>query len=476
MSVTTAPPSPPGAAAPSSFSSSSDPDPATTLASPRRAAHSAGRSSLPPAEAPTPRATPAALLALVREAVLAPHAAAARVPLPMHEPLSELQQRAEDLEYHALLDAAAACAPGSRARLATVAAFAVSAYAGVVRTGKPFAAVLGETFELVVGGGGGVGVGAGQGQGQGGGFRFLAEKVRAAPRPLNHAIAHGVAGWTFELEDELRMKFGASSVELTPRVLVRAAFPDGEAFSWGKVTTTIHNATALVGKMRLEHTGVCTVASALTGEACVLTFHGAGAGPGGRKAAREVSGVVVRGAGAGAAPVAPPVTLDGAWDTSLRAAGLDSASGSPTLLWSSRAATAGGGWAALVAGLGPHNRFGFGPWTAGLNAPPARTCACGGGDGGGGGGESPPPCCPARHAPLPPTDSRLRPDLRALEHGRYPAAAAAKAALEAEEAAKVACGARSPHAPTWFARRGGVEAEVGAAFLYAYRGGYWAAA
>ena len=79
--------------------------------------------------------------------MLAPHAAAARVPLPMHEPLSELQQRAEDLEYHALLDAAAACAPGSRARLATVAAFAVSAYAGVVRTGKPFAAVLGEKPE-----------------------------------------------------------------------------------------------------------------------------------------------------------------------------------------------------------------------------------------------------------------------------------------------------------------------------------------
>jgi hypothetical protein len=398
----------------------------------------------------------------VREAVVAPHAAAARVPLPMHEPLSELQQRAEDLEYHALLDAAGSHPPGSAARLATVAAFAVSAYAGVVRTGKPFAAVLGETFELVRGGGGKDKHGGG-----GRGFRFLAEKVRAAPRPLNHAIAHGAAGWTFELEDELRMRFGASAVELNPCVLVRVAFPDGEAFTWGKVTTTIHNATALVGKMRLEHTGTCTVTSSLTGAAAELTFHAAGKGPGGRAAPREVTGRVVGLAG-------PAVTLAGAWDAGLAATGLGqgaAAQAVPIPLWTSRAAGEPGGWAALVASLGPHNRFGFGPWAAGLNAPPARTCACGSAAA----PPASPACCPAPHAPLPATDSRLRPDLRALEHGRYPAAAAAKAALEADEAAK-AEGGGGAHEPTWFARRAGVEAEVGDDFLYAYRGGYWAAA
>ncbi len=441
-------------------SSSADPPTAATLACPRRAAHSAPRSSLPPAEAPTPRATPSALLALVKEAVVAPHAAAARVPLPMHEPLSELQQRAEDLEYSRLLDVAAAHPPRSRARLATVAAFAVSAYAGVVRTGKPFAAVLGETFELVRGG---EEEGDGAPSAAGGGFRFLAEKVRAAPRPLNHAIAHGAAGWSFELEDELRMKFGASAVELVPRVLVRVTFPDGEAFSWGKVTTTIHNATGLVGRMRLEHTGVCTVTSSTSGEACVLTFHAEGKGPGGRKAVREVSGVVVAAATAAPAAASPPLTLAGTWDGGLVAHGL---ADTPTPLWSSRAAATPGGWAALVASLGPHNRFGFGPWAAALNPPPPRTCGCEVAS------EDPTAaCCPAPHAPLPASDSRLRPDLRALEHGRYPVAAAAKAGLEADEAAKAAT-----HQPTWFAARPGVEAEVGVDFLYEYRGGYWAAA
>jgi hypothetical protein len=303
------------------------------------------------------------------------------------------------------------------------------------------------------------------GGGGAGAFRFLAEKVRAAPRPLNHAIAHGAAGWTFELEDELRMRFGASTVELVPSVLVQAAFPDGEAFRWGKVTTTIHNVVGL-GRMRLEHTGTCTVVSRLTGEACVLTFHGPGAGPGGRRASREVSGLVV-GADGCTPAASPAVTLSGTWDGGLAATGLCGSDGASTPIWTSQAADAGG-WEALVAGLGPHNRFGFGPWAAGLNAPPAVTCGCC--------TESPAataePCADA-HAPLPATDSRRRPDLRALEHGRYGEAAAAKAALEAEEARKAGPGGE--HVPAWFARVPGVGEVVGSEFLYAYAGGYWAA-
>ena len=166
--------------------------------------------------APPPRV--GSLLFLAREAVRAPDLAQAPVPIAMNEPLSELQQRAEDLEYSELLDQAALAPRGSRERLLLVTAFAVSAYCGVHRTGKPFASLLGETFELVS---------------ARKGFRFLAEKVRHAPTAINRAHARGRAGWTFDLEDELRVRLASSSpggIDLAPAVLVRVRFDDGDAY------------------------------------------------------------------------------------------------------------------------------------------------------------------------------------------------------------------------------------------------------
>ena len=174
------------------------------------------RRGLPPLAAPPPRV--GSLLFLAREAVRAPDLAQAPVPIAMNEPLSELQQRAEDWEYSELLDQAALKPRASRERLLLVTAFAVSAYCGVHRTGKPFASLLGETFELVS---------------ARKGFRFLAEKVRHAPTAINRAHARGRAGWTFDLEDELRVKLASSSpggIDLMPAVLVRVRFDDGDAY------------------------------------------------------------------------------------------------------------------------------------------------------------------------------------------------------------------------------------------------------
>ena len=67
---------------------------------------------------------------------------------------------------------AAAAEPRGLERLLLVAAFSVSAYSGVVRTCKPFNALLGETYELAC---------------PKKGFRFLAEKVRA---PLSQISSH----------------------------------------------------------------------------------------------------------------------------------------------------------------------------------------------------------------------------------------------------------------------------------------------
>ena len=63
-------------------------------------------------------------------------------------PLTEIQFRAEELEYSSLLDAAAQAAPGSVQRATLVAGFALSHYAATVRLDKPFLPMHGETFDI----------------------------------------------------------------------------------------------------------------------------------------------------------------------------------------------------------------------------------------------------------------------------------------------------------------------------------------
>ncbi|KAJ8263622.1 hypothetical protein COCON_G00160790 [Conger conger] len=73
-----------------------------------------------------------------------------KIPMPVNfnEPLSMLQRLTEDLEYSELLDRAARC-ESSLEQLCYVAAFSVSSYSTTVhRTAKPFNPLLGETYEL----------------------------------------------------------------------------------------------------------------------------------------------------------------------------------------------------------------------------------------------------------------------------------------------------------------------------------------
>lgn len=73
----------------------------------------------------------------------------------------------------------------------------------------------------------------------------------------------------------------------------------------------------------------------------------------------------------------------------------------------------------------------------------------------------------------PPTDSRRRPDLRAVEHGNWEAAAAARDALLAAQARRVAGEEGDKHEPAWFRVRD-PDATAGVAFMFEYAGGYWA--
>jgi len=87
----------------------------------------------------------------------------------------------------------------------------------------------------------------------------------------------------------------------------------------------------------------------------------------------------------------------------------------------------------------------------------------------------------------PATDSRRRPDLRAVEHGDWEAASAARDALLAAQACRAAAtaadasassssaegGGGGKHLPAWFRVRD-CDAKAGEAFMFEYAGGYWA--
>lgn len=59
-------------------------------------------------------------------------------------------------------------------------------------------------------------------------------QVQHQPAVLGHAFAEG-RGWTFTLEDELRVKFSGTTIDLVPIVLMRVAFHDGDTYIYNKV-------------------------------------------------------------------------------------------------------------------------------------------------------------------------------------------------------------------------------------------------
>lgn len=367
------------------------------------------RAALPPLATPPPKVT--GLFAMATAAMRTPDLISVPVPIGFHEPLSELQQRAEDYEYVELLNQAAEKAAGSLARHLLVAAFALSAYAGVHRVGRPFSSLLGETYELVR---------------PDLGFRFLAEKVAHAPRAVNRATAEAAAGWRLDTEDELAAAMSGTTIVLAPAFLARLRFADGDAYTWGKAATCVHGALLGPRHMWVQHKGTVAVASTVTDAVVTLEI---GRGWGRRN--RDVSGRARTAGGADAG-----LALRGAWDARLEA--VDDDTGEVALLW------------ACASGDGKGCRHTMTRWTASLNAPPRSRPAV-----------PPPPASDARH----------RSDMRALEGGRWgDAAAAREAGLERQ------AGAACAHAPTWFQPVAPLGTPAGrAAFVYEYRGGYWAA-
>jgi len=176
------------------------------------------------------------------------------MPVIFNEPLSFLQRIVEYMEYLNLLKRASESDdPIERHELIT--AFAVSAAASNwERIGKPFNPLLCETFEL---------------ERKDLGFKVVCEQVSHHPPVSAFHVESDL--YTFSGSIYPKLKFWGKSVEVTPKGLVTLYLKKHkEAYSWQNVNCCVHN--VIVGKLWIEHYGAMEVTNHMTKYKSVLNF------------------------------------------------------------------------------------------------------------------------------------------------------------------------------------------------------------
>ncbi|KAF2857482.1 hypothetical protein K470DRAFT_223296 [Piedraia hortae CBS 480.64] len=294
------------------------------------------------------------------------------MPVTANEPTSFLQRLAESLEYSALLDQAASSETAGE-RLMFVTAFAMSYFANSRvkerAVRKPFNPMLGETYELVR---------------EDLGFRFVAEKVSHHPvRMACQAESLRNGGWTFTQSPRPDQKFWGKSVELQTDGRCRVVLHGrGEHYSWNQATCFLRNVIA--GEKYVEPVQTMTVQSEGNQLSARATFKSGGMFSG---RSEEVS-VALLDSGEEMS-----LALTGKWTENLKR------TDTGAVVWT-------------VGALVPDAArvYGFTTFAASLNE-----------------------VTEIEAGKLPPTDSRLRPDQKALEEGRADDAEELKARLEEQQ-------------------------------------------
>ncbi|KAJ5580145.1 ATP12 ATPase F1F0-assembly protein [Penicillium hispanicum] len=345
------------------------------------------------------------------------------LPVSFNEPTSLLQRVAEDLEYTDLLDIAADRSD-SMERLLYVAAYAASEYASTIgRVAKPFNPLLGETFEYVR---------------PDKGYRFFVEQVSHHP-PIGAAWAESPR-WDYWGESSAKSKFYGKSFDInllgTWFLKLRPVMGGEELYTWKKVTSSVIG--IITGNPTVDNYGLMEIKNWTTGDVCYLDFK-----PRGWKAssAYQVSGKVVDRGGS------PKWSIGGRWNDKIFArhtpgfeaavSGQDPESAKTLLVWQAHVRPTG-------------IPFNLTPFGITLNALPEGLKAW-----------------------LPPTDTRLRPDQRAMEEGEYDLAAEEKHRVEEKQRAKRKERETNgeTYKPQWFVRD---KCPITGEEFWAHNGKYWA--
>lgn len=241
-------------------------------------------------------------------------------------------------------------------------------------------------------------------------LKFIAEKV--VHNPVVMAYHAEGDSWELYATTSGKTKFWGKSLEIIPQGVTHLKIGD-DHFEWTRPSSFMRN--IMMGTKYLEHAGKMTVLNSVSGLRCVLEFKESGYwGP-----SNQVVGTVLSSTGE------TKTTLEGKWDEQL-AQKLDSSH--LRVLWR----------------ISPFPRnapeyFGFTAFGITLNE-----------------------ITPDLENRLPPTDSRLRPDVRALELGDVDKAEEAKHRVEELQRERRRKGAERQ--PRWFK-------QVGEEWIYT--GGYW---
>ncbi|KAF8939276.1 hypothetical protein BGZ47_008232 [Haplosporangium gracile] len=414
------------------------------------------------------------------------------LPVYFNEPTSMLQRMAEDAEYIDLLDKAAR-QRGATERILFIAAFAMSNYSSTIgRVAKPFNPLLGETYEYCR---------------EDKQFRYISEQVSHHP-PISACYCES-PNYNFYAEVDVKSKFWGKSFEVLPKgtshveLKVPKSYAEGtqkiltdpndenkfiEHYSWRKVATCVQN--LIVGTPWIDNYGDMLITNHRTGETCLLTFkargwrgkdayeiRGAASDSRGKEiwevAGRWDSRLVARRAGGGhsgdlgsdaVAEGAIHLAEDEQGDISGRAASPSASS----LHTKSRSAGSLSPKQVLLlwkrdAIPSTPTPFNLTPFAMTLNDCPDEL---------------------KKH--LCPTDSRLRPDQRAMENGDFDVANTEKQRLEEKQRAKRRLlPAGKEHQPRWFKRNAADDGwdfvgrdlpgePLGSGAKASGRAGYWA--
>ena len=340
------------------------------------------------------------------------------LPVTFNEPTSLLQRVAEDLEYTEILDQAATF-DDSSLRCLYAGIFTASCYASTTkRVAKPFNPLLGETYEYTR---------------PDKHYRFFTEQVSHHP-PISATWTESPK-WDFWGESHVETKFNGRSfgvqhlgmwhIKLRPD----CGGPD-DFYTYKKPDNTVIG--ILVGNPQVDNHGEVRVQNHITGDVCVLNFKARGWRSSG---AFEVTGEVFN------KKKEKVWVLGGHWNDSIYAKKVtkgkkgDSLSLDRTKTNASHASSGPNydGQKFLVWKVAPRPDapFHLTPFAITLNAPQPKLVPW-----------------------LAPTDTRLRPDQRAMEDGEYDKAADDKHRLEEKQRAvrKKRDEAGETYAPKWFTR------------------------
>jgi len=175
------------------------------------------------------------------------------LPVSLFEPISVLQSMCEPLRYADLLEKC--CEQEDPLdRLCIVASFLVALFSNYVRTKKPFNPVLGETFEFAP---------------STKPYRTLCEQVSHHP-PIG--LVHTVSDeWTLQQESRIETKFWGNSVDIFGLGNNHLTLhKHGDHLTWKNPATLCHN--IIFGRMWIEHHGTINLTNHTTGDTAQITY------------------------------------------------------------------------------------------------------------------------------------------------------------------------------------------------------------